>query len=534
MAKNGNLHAAKAAKNDEFYTRYEDINAEINTLEHGYRPHFEGKIVYCNCDDPEWSNFWKFFKDRFHAFQMKKLISTHYEPDGSSSYKLEYDGVSVKKTEMEGNGDFRDAECIEILKEADIVVTNPPFSLFREYVAQLMEYKKSFIIIGNINAVTYKEFFPLLKEGKVWAGWAFNKTFEMLMPDNYELKGKAYIDEEGRKHGFIPAVAWYTNLDIPKRHEPLRLSARYYGYEKDYPKYDNYDAINVDKVQEIPCDYEPCWYKCPHAASCRYAQTEGKEDKALCEQACNGEMGVPITYLDKHTPEQFELVKFRKGDDDKDLQYTIEDCSQPVHVERETHGAAVLQNRHSQDAVSATESSECQSPLPIDMLSSNSGSSAQQKAKARDSQTDCGTNPVESLNRLSTEKENIRDFSSCVKCNGVMGCPITLLDKYCPEQFIILNANDYHVSNSIAEKSHGLIKDKEGSVTAIERAEQYMRESASELLAPGADGWHINGKRKYARIYVRKLGSYEDMVSRPIYSGTKVYRRIFIRRIKTI
>ena len=250
---------------------------------------------------------------------MKKLISTHYDASGASSYKLEYDGISVKKTEMESNGDFRDAECIEILKEADIVVTNPPWSLFREYIAQLEEYSKSYIILGNKNAITYKEFFPLLKDNKLWLGYGGANDF--MTPDG----GTKKVNGLSR---------WFTNLDIPKRHEPLRLSARYYGYEKDYPKYDNYDAINVDKVQEIPCDYEPCWYKCPHAVSCRYAQTEGKEDKALCEQACNGEMGVPITYLDKHSPEQIELIKFRKGNDDKDLVYSVP-CSQSLNVERE-------------------------------------------------------------------------------------------------------------------------------------------------------------------------------------------------------
>lgn len=259
--KNTNLHAAKMAKNDEFYTRYEDINAEINTFEHGYRPHFENAVVYCNCDDPEWSNFWKFFKSRFHAYKMKKLISTHYEPSGASSYALEYDGERTKRIELEGNGDFRSPECIELLKQADIVVTNEPFSLFREYMAQLIEYKKKFIIIGNMNALTYKEVFPLIKNNEVWLGYNPVKAF--LQPDGTEKK--------------FGNILWYTNLDIPKRHQPIKLCQRYSDNPSRYPKYDNYDAINVDKVAEIPCDYD-------------------------------GVMGVPITFLDKYCPEQFEIM----------------------------------------------------------------------------------------------------------------------------------------------------------------------------------------------------------------------------------
>lgn len=244
MAKNTNLHAAKTAKNDEFYTRFDDINFEINLAEHGYRPFFKDKIVYCNCDDPEESNFWKFFKTRFNGLKLKKLISTHYDHEGKSSYKLEYDGERAVKS-------------------------------------------------------------------------------------------------DGKHYGKVPAISVFTNLDIPKRHEPMLLGWKFEkGLEMGiYQKYDNYDAYNVDKVCQIPRDYD-----------------------------------------------------------------------------------------------------------------------------------------------------------------GVLGVPITFLDKYCPEQFEILNANDYRTSDNVPKKSHGLIKDKEGY---IREREQLMLESASrELLAPGADGWHINGKRKYARIFV--------------------------------
>ena len=263
MAKNNNLHAAKAAKNDEFYTRYIDIENEIQKSSNGYRPFFKDKVVYCNCDDPEESNFWKYFKNVFNILKLKKLISTHYDQEGKSSYKLEYDGKKVVKTELEGNGDFRSKECIELLKESDIVVTNPPFSLFREYVSLLMEHDKKFAIIGNMNAITYKEVFPLIKENKIWLGCSQPKTF--IQPDGTEKK--------------FGNILWYTNLDIPKRHEPIESA---WEYEKGkklglYPKYDNYDAINIDKVCQIPLDYD-------------------------------GVMGVPITFLDQYCPEQFEIV----------------------------------------------------------------------------------------------------------------------------------------------------------------------------------------------------------------------------------
>ena len=258
MAKNDNLHKAKEKKNDEFYTQLTDIEKE---LKH-YKKHFENKVIFCNCDDPEWSNFWKYFSLNFDHLKLKKLIATHFE-EKKQSYKLEMyrdeAGVHTEIKTLEQNGDFRSPESIELLKEADIVITNPPFSLFREYIAQLMEYNKSFVIIGNKNAITYKEFFPLLKENKVWIG--FNNVHEFLQPDGTV-----------RKFGNI---GWFTNLDIVKRHEDLILYKKY--NEEDYPKYDNYDAINVDKISEIPMNY-------------------------------NGAMGVPITFLDKYNPEQFDII----------------------------------------------------------------------------------------------------------------------------------------------------------------------------------------------------------------------------------
>lgn len=264
MAKNANLHTAKKEKNDEFYTQLSDIAKE---LQH-YKAHFEGKTVFCNCDDPAESNFWKFFHLKFSDLKLKKLISTHYVTSGET-YKMEYNGTEGEdvdtgaciRTPLEGNGDFRSPESIAVLQEADIVVTNPPFSLFREYVGQLMEYRKKFLIIGSKNAITYKEMFSLLKTNKVWLG--FN-----------EGKGTMYFQTPEKTIQSVPSY-WYTNLDSTKRHEPMDLWATYSADK--YPKYDNYDAINVDKVTEIPKDY-------------------------------SGAMGVPITFLDKYNPDQFEIV----------------------------------------------------------------------------------------------------------------------------------------------------------------------------------------------------------------------------------
>ena len=271
MAKNDNLHKAKDAKNDEFYTRIEDVAEELRH----YKKHFAGKVVLCNCDDPTWSAFWRYFHLNFAELGLKKLISTHYDRT-EPTYKMEYEGGDDNnvelgvKTPLEGNGDFRNKECLDLLDECDIVVTNPPFSLFREYVSTLMEHGKKFLIIGNKNAITYKEFFPLLKENKVWIGYSSPSEFDTPNGMTKKING---------------LTRWFTNLDIQKRHEKLILWQRYYDEdgnplpdaEERYPHYDNYAAINVDKVADIPVDYKDV-------------------------------MGVPITFLDKYNPEQFEIV----------------------------------------------------------------------------------------------------------------------------------------------------------------------------------------------------------------------------------
>lgn len=288
MAGNSTLHKANKTKNDEFYTQISDIE---NELKH-YREHFKGAVVLCNCDDPEWSNFWKFFHLNFEFLGLKKLITTHYDPN-VPTYKMEYEGgndndITVGTiTPLKQNGDFRSLESIELLQEATIVVTNPPFSLFREFIGQLMEYDKKFIVIGNMNAITYKEIFPLIQDNKLWLGNGFKagNAYFRIPEDAISSYAKGVYDETTGLVKFRNCN-WFTNLDIAKRHEPIDL-VETYSPEK-YPKYDNYDGINVDKTLDIPCDYD-------------------------------GVMGVPISFLDKYCPEQFEIIKFRKGDDDKDL-----------------------------------------------------------------------------------------------------------------------------------------------------------------------------------------------------------------------
>lgn len=283
MAKNTALNKATIAKEDEFYTQLSDIEKELRH----YKEHFKDKIVFCNCDDPETSKFLLYFQLNFYVLGIKKLIATHYEID-KPSYKLEIVASDIPedgqlklpeyiKTPLKQNGDFRSPECVEILKEADIVVTNPPFSLFREYLAQLMEYNKDFLIIGNINCITYKEVFPLIQDNRIWFGYCFNKTLTFRMSDTYLVNSNGYVDKDGHKFGKVPGICWFTNLDIDKRNEKIILYKKY--NENEYPRYVNYDAIEVGKVSDIPVDFY---------------------DK----------MGVPLTFLDRYNPEQFKIIGF--------------------------------------------------------------------------------------------------------------------------------------------------------------------------------------------------------------------------------
>ncbi len=279
MAKNSNLHAAKVAKNDEFYTMLTDIEKEMSH----YKDFFKGKVVYCNCDDARESNFFKYFSKNFEFLGLKKLITTGYKAEGkgvvlvyegdkNGNRKVEDEEITIK--ELEGSGDFRSEECIEFLKEADVVVTNPPFSLFREYVKQLMDYGKKFIIIGNGNAVTYKEIFPYIKDNQMWLGASkgIGGKFLFKVPNDYE--GKFVSNVDGETIAQVNNACWFTNIDHKKRNTPLDLY-KHYSPEK-YPKYDNFDAID-SYTDDIPLDYENI-------------------------------IGVPITFLDKYCPKQFEIV----------------------------------------------------------------------------------------------------------------------------------------------------------------------------------------------------------------------------------
>ena len=289
MAREGSvkyLTKARIDKNDEFYTILADIERELRH----YKRHFTNKVVFCNCDDPNESNFAKFFSMNFEHFRLKKLIVTHYKDANlftrEPPYKLEYTGAKKGKRMPEsddfikamiGTGDFRSSECIELLKQADIVVTNPPFSLFREYVAQLEEYGKKFLIVANWNAITYKEMFKLIKENRIWIGINSNRNFSgFIIPKHYPLHGtEARIDGDGNRVVSTNNTCWFTNLDIAKRHEELILYKKY--NKAEYPTYDNYKAIEVSRTKDIPLDYE-------------------------------GAMGVPITFMDKYNPEQFEIL----------------------------------------------------------------------------------------------------------------------------------------------------------------------------------------------------------------------------------
>ena len=345
MVKNSDLNKAAKAKKDEFYTQLTDIEKEMRF----YQDYFKGKTVFCNCDDPFESNFFKYFALNFNALKIKKLIATCYATspvvgeelsycvgkngqmsffpvsDGTleelagerKPYKIEItevtdengDGrtdlvdvehlVKSKKnylTILDGDGDFRSPECVELLRQADVVVTNPPFSLFREFIALLIQHEKDFLVIGNINAVTYKEVFPLIMQNKIWLGASIHSgDREFRVPDSYPLNASGYrVDENGTKYIRVKGVRWFTNIDYAARHEDIILYKHY--TPEEYPHYDNYDAIEVSKTADIPCDYY----------SDDYLQSVNVERER--EARCTGIMGVPITFLDKFNPDQFEII----------------------------------------------------------------------------------------------------------------------------------------------------------------------------------------------------------------------------------
>ncbi|MDM1546217.1 adenine-specific methyltransferase EcoRI family protein [Ignatzschineria indica] len=296
------LRKAKTNKNDEFYTQLSDIENELQY----YSSHFKDKVIYLNCDDVRFSNFFKYFTLNFNKLGLKKIICACYKQidndlfsdisESEGGFYYIYTGKEKCEPDLNdviyfnGNGDFRSQESIELLKKADIVVTNPPFSLFREFVNQLILYNKKFLIIGNINAITYKEIFKLIKDNKAWLGINLGRGISgFIVPKHYELYGtETKIDEFGNRIISPNNCLWLTNLDNEKRHEDIPLTKKYIGNEALYPTYDNYNGININKTKDIPMDYK-------------------------------GAMGVPITFLHKFNPEQFEIIQFRKGNDGKDL-----------------------------------------------------------------------------------------------------------------------------------------------------------------------------------------------------------------------
>lgn len=479
QAKNDNLHKAKTAKNDEFYTTKSTVEAELSH----YWDHFKGKIVYCNCDDPYESEFFKYFMIRFNLLGLKGLFATCYEGSKMAQHQLQvfddedYKGIPYKieiyqedvdelleeygflsqdtiksyikthrKAErLKGNGSFDSSECIELLEESDIVVTNEPFSLMRSFVALMMDYNKQFLIIGNMNAITYKEIFPLIKDNKLWLGYTHPKEF---------------IEPNGgiKKFGNI---MWFTNLDIPKRHEDLIIWKKY--SPEEYPHYDNYDAINVDKVAEIPCDYCESWglypeeYEVLDKAQWEEVRREPKKDteliyvipakgtelrQALHEHSerykekietelanviyCNGVLGVPITYVDKANSKQFEILE---GDDyrKKALDSIPEECHPVENREQRT------ENREQLELHIILQSKEKQ--FTVVSLSER-------------------------------------------YCNGIIGVPITFLDKWNPKQFKLFGATE-----------------SEG--TGFSAGLWYSNSKIAQPL--------IKNNRKYKRLFIQKI-----------------------------
>lgn len=434
---NSDLSKAKAAKKDAFYTSWADIEREMNAyLE--YNPDvFRDKTLLLPCDDPEWSNFTKYFALHFSEFGLKKLISTSYALDDNAPQGYETptlfnfdDDVPEQRGRvftleakdlsgdgrvdiddltwdyLEGDGDFRSPEVTALRNDADMVITNGPFSLFRDFVAWLVEGGVQFSIIGNVNAITYKEIFPLIKTNRLWLGPTITSgDREFRVPESYPLKAAGFrIDEDGNKFIRVKGVRWFTNIEHGRRHEPLSLmtmedNLRFSRHktlrENGYLKYDNYDAIEVPFVDAIPSDYVEA-------------------------------MGVPITFLDKYNPDQFEIIRFRHGDDGKDLVYT-----------RERESNSVLSDPHSRK---------------------------------------------ERLERIMTTEYGYR-LEELEYCSGIMGVPITFLDKYNPEQFEILGSQRW-------AKSPDLLAHYRGAV-------QPPEEDKKTLIA---------GKETYDRIFIRHIG----------------------------
>ena len=431
MAKNQNLNDAAKAKKDEFYTQLEDIERELNHED--YQEFFKGKTVLCNCDDPYESEFFKYFAMNFNALQLKKLIVTCYAGSPVAQTELNFDtGGAIDKKhrneyaykvvitefrdwngdgredledikqyilshrgsweKLQGKGDFRSAECIEILKEADVVVTNPPFSLFREFVAQLMQYKKFFVILGNKNAITYKEIFPLIMQNKMFVGYTpMSKDILFTFPEKYKNdfidnsdEGSRYRIVEGRVLARAAAI-WYTNIPLKKYTEELPLVCSYYENPELYPKYDNYDAIEVSKTARIPYDYLPD----------RDLTNSDEKQHTFSDVRC-----------------QMSDVRCQMSD----IRCQMSDATESWGCQSHSSTSTTQINSRLSVAPTSTETPKCISPEQPGI-------------------------------QYSTARKFTSDSSSGGKCNGVMGVPITFLDKYNPNQFEIFGLDRYVQDN---------------------------------------------------------------------------------------
>ena len=536
--KNEGLSKARDAKKDEFYTAYEDIQAEMNH----YEDKFQGKTVLCNCDDPFESNFCKFFLRNFNYLGLKRLICTSYSTSPFIGQQLTlFDGadepvvrghgyvMDVKEVPMangrgvsdedidallkskkrgvkklKGDGDFRSEECIDYLKQADVVVTNPPFSLFREYVAQIMVYQKDFLIIGNVNAITYKDIFPLIKNNKLWLGASIHSgDRKFYVPNDYPLRAAGCgVEDDGRKYIRVKGVRWFTNLDYAMRHEELVLYKRYYGNEEEYPKYDNYDAINVDKTADIPCDYFE-------------------------------NLGVPLTYLDKYNPSQFEIVGSSRELAQPMSEIAPKGSYEPggprfyLAVDRfsdtadnlngterngtERNGTeispSILPNCCPAQVVTESWESRSHSLTSIALINSRSSDLRREISEALQELPQVR----EKMDRTLTESCATEGSLSDVKCNGIMGVPITFLDKYNPEQFEILgitlgNTVDYPMTVIYQDGvQHNRDGETQGGGKVNTRAAILVKEKPVGKVyytAKNTDGYLLS---IYPRILIRRI-----------------------------
>lgn len=537
---NENLHKAKEAKNDEFYTQLNDVAEELRH----YKEHFKDKVIFCNCDDPTWSAFWRYFHLNFEHLGLKKLISTHYDKE-KPTYKMEYTGGNDNnieagvKTPLEGNGDFRNQECIDLLKEADIVVTNPPFSIAREdFIPQLFEYKKKFLIIGDLNWVTYKIIFPLLKNNEMWMGYSAVKEF--LQPDGT-------IKKFGNK-------LWFTNLDIKKRHEKLILWKNYTPAE--FPQYDNYDAINVDKVSNIPCDYCESW----EVTEEEFKNFSANEWEITRTGELNGEKSffiIPAAdtelrkllhehatgykeEIEKEISKKIQKNIFIDGSKTGDLQdrrparqvlqrrtrssnhipqllqpRAIPNCRKRVFTcsrqrpRIRSWKENVQQNLHAEDSV--TESSEYQSHSLTSTTQHSLKSSAWRPETLKDLLA--LTQQQEKMARILEENSNTEEFSSERYCNGIFGVPITYLDKYNSEQFEII----------------GMLQSSTDEQAGIPNLRFYnsFREMRQDMSYTGASGGKANGNPVIKEKPKKGNFLYNETTGEYVHS---VYARIVIRR----